>query len=140
MKISSGQVLLGVGITVAVAAVIAGVMVAGSPAEGRMRRLDAVRAGDLRSIAASIDMFWGRHERLPDSLGELLVDPRARVSTEDPETEEDYEYRVMEDDSYELCAVFALASLSDNRSQDAFWLHDAGRQCFSLSPPRARSP
>ncbi len=132
MKFSRGHVLLGLGITAGIVAVIAGVMVAGTPAEGRMRRLDRVRADDLRSIATSIDAFWQRHERLPDSLGELVADPRAQVSIEDPDTEQEYEYRIMGEDSYGLCAVFALASIPNNRAPDAFWLHNAGRQCFSL--------
>jgi hypothetical protein len=136
MKLSSGHILLGLGITTAVAAVIAGVMVAGAPGKGRMQRLDGIRAGDLRSIAMSVDAFWLRQERLPDSLGELVADPRAQVSIEDPETEEEYEYRILGEDSYELCAVFALASITDNRARDAFWLHDAGRYCYSLSPQR----
>ena len=138
MKLSSGHILLGLGITTAVVAVIAGVIVAGSPGEGRMQRLDGIRAGDLRSISMSIDAFWLRQERLPDSLGELVADPRAQVSIEDPETEEAYEYQVLGEDSYELCAVFALASITDNRARDAFWLHDAGRYCYSLSPQKAR--
>ncbi len=72
------------------------------------------------------------HLRLPDSLGELVADPRAQVSIEDPDTEQEYEYRILDEDSYELCAVFALASITNNRARDAFWLHDAGRHCFSL--------
>ncbi len=132
MKLSSGRVLLGLGVAAGIAAIIAGVMVAGPPAEGRMQQLDRVRARDLQSIATSIDDFWQRHERLPNSLGELVADPRAQVSIEDPDTEQEYEYRILDEDSYELCAVFALASITNNRARDAFWLHDAGRHCFSL--------
>ena len=132
MKMSSGSVLLGLTITAGIVAVIAGVMVAGTPAEARRQRLDRVRAGDLRSIAMSIDAFWQRHERLPDSLGELVADPRAQVSIEDPDNEQRYEYRIQGENSYELCAVFQLASIPNNRAPDAFWLHDADRNCFSL--------
>lgn len=144
MKLSSGRVLLGLGVAAGIVAIIAGVMVAGPPAEGRMQQLDRVRARDLQSIATSIDDFWQRHERLPDSLGELVADPRAQVSIEDPDTEQEYEYRILDEASYELCAVFALASITNNRARDAFWLHDAGRHCFSLvasapSPPRGGS-
>ena len=144
MKLSSGRVLLGLGVAAVIVAIIAGVMVAGPPAEGRMQQLDTVRARDLQSIATSIDDFWQRHERLPDSLGELVADPRAQVSIEDPDTEQEYEYRILDENSYELCAVFALASITNNRARDAFWLHDAGRHCFSLvasapSPPRGGS-
>ncbi len=132
MKLSSGRVLLGLGVAAGIVAIIAGVMVAGPPAEGRMQQLDTVRARDLQSIATSIDDFWQRHERPPNSLEELVADPRAQVSIEDPDTEQEYEYRILDENSYELCAVFALASITNNRARDAFWLHDAGRHCFSL--------
>jgi hypothetical protein len=139
MKLSSGRVLLGLGVAAGIVAIIAGVMVAGPPAEGRMQQLDRVRARDLRSIATSIDDFLQRHERLPNSLGELVADPRAQVSIEDPDTEQEYEYRILDENSYELCAVFALASITNNRARDAFWLHDAGRHCFSLVASRVDS-
>ncbi len=139
MTRSSGRVLLGLGVAAGIVAIIAGVMVAGAPAKGRMQRLDSVRARDLRSIATSIDTFWQRHERLPDSLGELVADPRAQVSIEDPDNEQEYEYRILGENSYELCAVFALASIPNNRAPDAFWLHDAGRNCFSLVASAADS-
>ncbi len=74
----------------------------------------------------------GTYRRLPDSLGELVADPRAQVSIEDPDTEQEYEYRMLDEDSYELCAVFALASITNNRARDTFCLHDTGRHCFSL--------
>ena len=133
MRWSSGQVLLGLGIVVSIVAVVAGVKVAGTPAEGRMQRLDRIRSNDLRAIMTSIDGFWNRNERLPDSLEELVADPRARVSVMDPGTGQGYEYRITDDDAYELCSVFELASIPSNRAPDAFWLHDAGRQCFSLN-------
>lgn len=136
MILSRGHVLLGLGVTATIAAVIAGVIVAGTPAEGRMQRLDRVRASDLRSIATAVDTFWRRHERLPNSLGELVSDPRAQVTVEDPDDEQAYEYRIVGDASYELCAVFDLASIPNNRAPDAFWLHDAGRNCFTLAATR----
>lgn len=132
MTWSRGQLLLGLGVVLAVAAVIAGMMVAGTPAEGRARRLDDVRAGDLRKIMTAVDDFLKRQEHLPGSLSELVADPHTDVSLLDPDTKVEYEYRVLDEDSYELCAVFELASLPDTRTPGAFWLHDAGRNCFSL--------
>ena len=132
MTLSRGHLLLAAGITASIAAVVAGVMVTGSPAQGRMQRLDQARASDLQSIAVAIDTFWHRHGRVPGSLNELVADPRAQVSIEDPGSDQAYEYRILGDDSYELCAVFALASLPNNRAPDASWSHEAGRNCFAL--------
>ncbi len=132
MKVSSGQALLGAALVVTVAAVVAGVIVVGTPAKGRMQRLDRVRADDLRAIMTAVDRYWRQHERLPASLRDLAADPRAEVSVIDPATEAEYEYRIVDDDSYELCAVFDLASILERRERGAFWLHDAGRNCFAL--------
>jgi len=132
MKVISGQVLLGAALVVTVAAVVAGVIVVGTPAKGRMQRLDRVRAADLREIVAAVDRYWRQHEELPASLGDLAADPRAEVSVRDPASEADYEYRIVDDDSYELCAVFDLASIPERRERGTFWLHDAGRNCFEL--------
>ncbi len=132
MKVSTGQVLLGAALVVTVAAVVAGVIVAGTPAKGRMQRLDRVRADDLRAIMTAVDRYWRQHERLPASLSDLATDPRAEVSVSDPATGTEYEYRMVDDDSYELCAVFDLASIPERRERGTFWLHDAGRNCFAL--------
>lgn len=132
MKVSRGQVLLGTALFVAISAVVAGVIVVGTPAEGRMQRLDRVRAADLREIVAAVDRYWRQHERLPASLRDVAADPRADVSVVDPATETEYEYRIVDDDSYELCAVFDLESIPERRERGTFWLHDAGRNCFEL--------
>ncbi|MFQ5705708.1 MAG: hypothetical protein ACE5HT_17050 [Gemmatimonadales bacterium] len=130
--VARGHAFLGLGIAAAIVAVIAGVRVAGTPGQGRAERLDRIRASDLRAIMTSIDTFWRRHERLPDSLGELVRDPRVQIAIEDPDKEQEYEYRIIDDDSYELCAVFERASIPEDRIPDAFWLHDQGRHCFPL--------
>jgi hypothetical protein len=132
MRLSIGQVLLGAALVVTVAAVVAGVIVAGTPAKGRMQRLDRVRADDLRAIMTAVDRYWRQQERLPASLRDLAADPRAEVSVSDPASGTEYEYRIVDDDSYELCAVFDLASIPERRERGTFWLHDAGRNCFEL--------
>ena len=132
MKLSTGQVLLGAALVVTVAAVVAGVIVAGTPAKGRMQRLDRVRADDLRAIMTAVDRYWSQHEQLPASLRDLAADPRAEVPVTDPASGTEYEYRIVDDDSYELCAVFDLASITERRERGTFWLHDAGRNCFAL--------
>ncbi len=76
MKPSLGQTIVAAGMTVVVVSIIAGVMLVGSPVEGRLQRLDSARIRDLRGIMVAIDSFWIRHERLPASLEDLMADPR----------------------------------------------------------------
>lgn len=120
-------ILVGVG-TVVVGAVIAGLMVLGSPAEERERRMDQRRVEQLEELSRVVDVYRAEHEKLPPSLDQLERDGRPAPGTRDPGTQQPYEYRVLEAEKYELCAQFQQASRTVG-----FWRHDAGRQCFTLT-------
>ena len=138
MKTTHGRGILIVATTVVVASIVAGVILVGSPARGRLERLDARRVEDLAGIVEGMDEFWGRNERLPRSLAELADDPRVRVSTLDPRSGEGYEYRLRGEGAYELCASFDLESPAGvPREPEDFWRHGAGRQCFELRVDRS---
>lgn len=133
MKLSLGQSMVAVATTVIVIAVVAGVVVVGSPAEGRLERLDSSRIDDLEAIVTAMDLFWTRHERLAVSLEELADDPRAPVTPTDPGSGEPYGYTVLDEDTYELCAVFERESPPQAPgAPEDFWRHGAGRACFEL--------
>jgi hypothetical protein len=70
---------------------------------------------------------------LPAGTAEL-VDGRglSRLPT-DPATDEPYEYRVTGERNFELCAVFARASRSEDA--DDFWYHAADRHCYEFDVP-----
>lgn len=124
--------LTGTIVAVAVtAAVVAGIFVLGSPMEERARRLDERRMQDLAGIARTIDLYWTRRSSLPSSFEELRKETGATVSVTDPATNAVYEYRPLEQQTYELCATFDAESSELDRGVDAgFWSHRAGRQCF----------
>jgi hypothetical protein len=139
LKPSGGKTMVAVATTVVVASIIAGVILVGSPAQGRLERLDASRIEDLKGIMVAIDSFWIRNERLPTSLEELAEDPRVQVDTVDPGSAEPYEYHPLDEDAYELCASFDGESPAPGRRTPAgFWSHEAGRRCFELSVDRSR--
>jgi len=130
------RLIVAISLVVAVAAVvIVGVTLLDSPAQERSRRLDERRVSDLREIAYEVDTFWTREGMLPPSLEELSNEERIVRELADPETGAPYEYRVLGDNSYELCAVFATEM--DVRGRDVpyeyVWFHGAGRQCFQLT-------
>lgn len=118
---------------VVLAAVIGGVLMLDSPAEARLRRFDQRRVEDLREIAYAIDAYWSREESLPPSLEELPDERGHLGKLVDPKTGEPYEYQVLGEDTYELCAVFAddTAEQYETPFRDP-WFHGPGRQCFQL--------
>ena len=79
MKPSLGKVISTVGTTVVAVSIIAGVILVGSPAEGRRDQLDSTRVEDLKGIMSATDSFWERNERLPESLEELTEEERKKI-------------------------------------------------------------
>jgi hypothetical protein len=141
----SGRSVLAAAVGAAVlAAVAAGLILLGPPSEERGRKLDDQRIAELRAVAGAIDRYWIRHDSLPPSLEALANERDVSVSLQDPETRQPYEYRPLDDGTYELCADFAQDSSDDeqppvgDRDSDAaypgFWSHGAGRHCFRLEP------
>jgi hypothetical protein len=134
LKPSLDKAIVAAATILVVVSIIAGLIVVGSPAQGRIERLDADRIEDLRGIMLAVDLFWTRNERPPTSLGELMEDPRVQVNTVDPGSADSYEYHLLDEDSYELCATFDRESPAPaRRSPTDFWSHGVGRQCFELS-------
>ena len=133
MSGKSGPILLSVVIGMVVAAIVGGLILLGPPSVERQRRLDQMRVEDLRSLSRAVDLFWKRHQKIPDSLEQLSNEPTILVKSVDPETAEPYEYRPRPERSYELCAHFAhdLASEQEARER-SFWSHGRGRTCFEL--------
>ena len=134
MKPSLGQTIVAAAAAVIVASIITGVILVGTPSEGRLQRFDSTRIEDLKAIVVAMDSHWDRNERLATSLDELGEDPRTQVNTLDPGSAQSYEYRALDEEAYELCATFDLESLVPVRPTSAdFWRHGVGRQCFELN-------
>ena len=91
-----------------IAAVIAGLVVNGSPNTVRAQKLDAQRIADMERISSSVSGYWKERNSLPEALRDLQkADPYIRMS--DVETGSAYEYRKTGPMSYELCARFDAA-------------------------------
>ncbi len=133
MRGSLGHRILVVATAVVVLSIIAGILVIGSPSEGRFEQLDSGRVSDLQGIMRATDEFWSRNERLPATLTELADDPRVSVNTIDPGSALPYGYRVIGPDAYEVCATFDRPSTeSPGRPREDFWRHGEGERCFPL--------
>jgi hypothetical protein len=133
MKLSLTNVLTAVTLTAVIAAVVAGLLVIGSPREERARRIDDRRVEDLQGIMVATDLYWTRHSRLPASLDDLGAEPGLRISTADPKNSETYGYQLLDSIHYEVCASFERESgeISRNPARD-LWTHGTGLQCFQL--------
>jgi hypothetical protein len=121
---------------VVIASVIGSAYVLGSPEHQRQRRLDERRVRDLGTITNTINSYAVTHDALPPDLSVLGSEPGQRRAPVDPDSSAAYEYSVQSAESYQLCAIFALAS-PDRQETSTYgemnredWTHQAGRQCF----------
>ena len=71
MASSLGRNILVVATSIALVAVVAGVIVLDTPAEARQGQLDRERVSHLQGIMRGTDGFLTRYERLPASMMEL---------------------------------------------------------------------
>ena len=131
---SVGRILVAAAILVVVVAVVGGMVLLGPPSEQRQQRLDEKRVSDLERIAQAVSQYRFKHDRLPTILEELKNDPTLSVTTTDPETGQPYSYRGKDEETFELCAVFARATGEEPTAPNVVgrWQHRAGTQCFDL--------
>ena len=128
------KILGGIAIGLVVLGIIFGFLASGSPATERMRKFDLERVSNLGSISVTVSSFARDNNRLPVSLDEMRDNAlynRRLPKIVDPQTQEEYQYRVISISSYELCANFSLSTLeSFPQSGSLKWRkHDSGRVC-----------
>jgi len=109
--------------------VATGVQMLRSPFGERPPSDDDRRIADLAAIARAIDDYVATADSLPSDLDDLTPKLVRRARTHDPDSDDEYEYRVTGPRAFELCADFD----DDDRSPDAGpeWAHDEGRECFT---------
>ena len=118
----------GLAIVVVVAAIVAGLVVSGSPERQRLARLDSQRVNDLQVLSQWVSVHYSNTRELPAELAELADGRMMSRVPRDPVSDEAYAYEILERREYQLCAEFALSS--EGPELDGFWAHQAGRQCF----------
>ncbi len=136
---SLARLFAGVGIVLALVAVIWSFNVIGSPAEQRAWRLDERRVQDLQSIQWQVISFWQQKERLPESLEEMEDPISSFMAPFDPEFEKGrtYEYKKTADMTFELCATFS-AVMPEGWQETKGWgggMPFATREAVDMSYP-----
>lgn len=129
----------------AAAAIVVAVLVLGffhteTPNEVREKRIDEQQVQDLNDMQWRIQDYYNLNGKLPGGIDEIYA------GLEAPEANEGrapYEYNILGDDRFELCAEFAEESTKDSLSvarpvvfegevlkNPYNWDHGAGRWCF----------
>ncbi len=124
-------------------AVIAGLIMLGTPTRARQRRLDDVRVQDLSSISAALDSYWAKHNVLPDTVDSLVSTHLLDRIPTDPVSGLRYPIHLTGARSYRLCATFTQPLDTTDETQYNYygglyrgrhsWQHDAGESCFDLT-------
>jgi hypothetical protein len=128
----SGRVLAG-GL---VAAIILGVTLAAlqlePPSTVHDQHLDSARIQQLNKVDMEVKTFNRTAGHLPAHLEELWAEnPYTRDNFLDPESGAPFEYRVVKENTFELCATFLRASKeSAVPAYDSSWKHPPGHFCF----------
>ena len=116
-------------------AVVTGLLVAGSPAEQRLLRLDDRRVSDLRQLSSAAQFQWEQNQTLP-AASAALVDGRYLSRLPADPAGQSYEYRATGPRAFEVCAVFGRPSRPELAGD--FWFHEAGRKCFPFDVTESR--
>lgn len=127
---------------IVLASIVYGIIVIGLPSTQRARNLDQQRVSDLMNIQSEIVYTqWQKTGNIPANL-DALKDPISNyIIPTDPETKQNYEYKKITENSFELCATFKTENKTTSNTSAAIvkngyldnenWQHDSGRYCFT---------
>lgn len=131
-----GKPLAVLAIVVAIGTVVASITMMGGPNEQRRVRIDANRIDDLAAIENAVRAHAVEHGALPANLA-ALKHPGRVLMLEDREGRGAYEYAIVDDKRFRLCATFdtdtAKRPTFEYPASQQRWAHAAGRQCFTLT-------
>ncbi|PIR38359.1 MAG: hypothetical protein COV34_02005 [Candidatus Zambryskibacteria bacterium CG10_big_fil_rev_8_21_14_0_10_42_12] len=112
-------------------AIVLGFIALGSPRTQRMIREDGQTVQTLQSIDSDIRYYVQNTGMLPAGLDDLYQSVYT-YGNPNTYTNEGLSYRVVDADSFELCATFNLPSqgISSSTYEDP-WFHSEGTSCFT---------
>ena len=127
-----------VSVILVLASIVLAFSVIGSPRTQRLVRYDQEKVRHLQTIQSHIVNFWQRKNRLPNNLDELKNPISSIAIPVDPQSGNSYEYEVIGDFSFQICADFNRESGKYPTEQAYYsrtkvtedWKHDEGVVCF----------
>ena len=136
--------LIGLVVLIVVAAIIASLVLIGSPSMQRDKRLDQQRVSALYQIESVMTNYWTEEQDLPEDLESVMdrfYGPERDMR--DPETDQPYVYERLTEHSYKLCAEFAHEGVGERYSRPLkdsyierdrnFAEHNQGMDCFMVT-------
>jgi len=112
-----------------------------SPKTARARLLDQRLMDNINNIEGSVNSYYDKYKKLPDSLDIMQADQSlylAKKTLTDPESGAPIVYEKSGAREFSLCATFRLSTLETDKSQPVSYVsngkeHEAGYQCFKSS-------
>lgn len=128
--------------------IVLGFTVIGSPRMQRFGRIDVQKVRDLQSIQAEVISFFQMKGAVPNSLEDLQKSSIYFTLPKDIDAGVPYEYRMLQNNSFELCTTFNVESKNKNNVTyramygvvDENWTHGSGRVCFTRTIDPERYP
>jgi hypothetical protein len=128
------KIMAGVTITVIILSFIGSFFIIESPSLARAKAYDRTRIQQLQNLRYNIENYYYQNKKLPINLEELTSE-NAYLQLKDPQTDKPYQYNVIDQNNYELCADFETSNKEPDYSQDFYaaeFAHEAGYYCFKL--------
>jgi len=126
-------------LSICFAVFVMGVYFVGNPSQARAERYDQQRIDDLRALHYGVQTHYQMQKKLPASL--LDIDTDYGQMYGDPETGESYEYMVVSDNTYKICAIFSTSNMTEYREghireYQLSEKHEKGHHCFERQIPK----
>jgi len=142
LTVGMNRVFAGVASGIVLLTIVWGFIVTGSPGTARLQRFDDRRIEHLQTIHNEIENFSMGASRylpleertiqrpLPRTLQEVRDSAaQRRPDIRDPETGAPYDYVILNDSRYQLCASFQFVR---DEQLNPMWNHPAGAHCFEF--------
>jgi hypothetical protein len=124
-------------IIIIITTLIAGCFFVESPQETRNKKQDYMVLEKFNNLERAINSYYSSKKKLPKNFEKLLSNGFIQNAneTENSKTKEKFEYKIISEDTYELCANFKTSNKNnyqtdDYRYLDNQWPHDKGYQCI----------
>ena len=124
-------------LAVVIAVFIASLFFVESPAKTRNRKLDNAILENFNDIDRAVSDYYYDEKKMPENLDKLVSEFNylTNKDIEDPLSKTKYEYNIIDNKKYELCASFRTSNKDQNEVKYNYykdlWPHDAGYQCIS---------